>query len=206
MARMTREESRIQTREKLLASARAVFAREGYGGASVDRIAEDAGFTKGAFYSNFESKEDVFLQLFETTGVREAEDLGRALQGIVEPEAIIAAVAAWVDDHRKDADTLLLLHEMIRRARADATFGRRHEVLFHQNWLAVGHLLSPIFEGHPMPADPLSLGALVMELTYGTALHFHRQPTAGDLVALSLRALRVTATQSGKTHQSLKKR
>ncbi|MBB3228220.1 AcrR family transcriptional regulator [Luteibacter sp. Sphag1AF] len=195
MARMTREESRTLTRSKLLASARAVFAREGYGGASVDRIAEHAGFTKGAFYSNFESKEDVFLQLLENTGVEEAEDLGHALSGIADPDAIIKAVASWANHHRKDPDTPLILYEMIRRARADATFGKRHEVLFHQNWLAVGTLLMPIFEGRQAPTDPLSLGALVMELTYGNALHFHSHPTAGDLVSLALKALRSSAPQ-----------
>lgn len=198
MARMTREESRTLTRSKLLASARAVFAREGYGGASVDRIAEHAGFSKGAFYSNFESKEDIFLQLLETTGVEEAEDLRRALEGVVAPDAIIQAAADWADHHRKDPDTPLILHEMIRRARADATFGERHEVLFHQNWLTVGGLLMPIFEGQSAPTDPLSLGALVMELTYGTALHFQTHPSAGDLVSLVLQSLRSNALKDEK--------
>ena len=59
--RLTREESRAVTREKLLASAYEVMAREGYEGASIDRIAEEAGFSKGAFYSNFDSKEEIFL-------------------------------------------------------------------------------------------------------------------------------------------------
>ena len=64
--RLTREESRAVTREKLLASAYEVMAREGYEGASIDRIAEEAGFSKGAFYSNFESKDEIFLELLET--------------------------------------------------------------------------------------------------------------------------------------------
>ena len=66
--RMTCEESREHIRAKLLASARALFATEGFGGASVDGIAEEAGFTKGAFYSNFESKEDIVLDLLEGGG------------------------------------------------------------------------------------------------------------------------------------------
>jgi AcrR family transcriptional regulator len=194
---MTREESRIQTRLKLLAAARAVFARQGYGGASVDRIAEHAGFSKGAFYSNFESKEDVFLQLLETTGIEEAEDLRKTLEGVVSPDDIIQAVADWADNHRKDPDTPLILQEMIRRARADETFGRRHEQLFHHNWLTVGRLLMPIFEGHSTPTDAMSLGALVMELTYGNVLHFQTDPTAGKLVGIVLQSLRFRARHSG---------
>lgn len=54
---------RERTRERLLDAAAQVFARVGFGAASVEAIAEAAGFTRGAFYSNFESKEHLFLEL-----------------------------------------------------------------------------------------------------------------------------------------------
>ena len=63
--RMTREESRAATRERLLAAARSVFARSGFHGASVEEIASEAGFSTGALYSNFDGKEDLFLVLME---------------------------------------------------------------------------------------------------------------------------------------------
>ena len=56
MARLTREQSQAITRERILSAAGDVVARDGYDGASVDRIAEAAGYSKGAFYSNFSSK------------------------------------------------------------------------------------------------------------------------------------------------------
>lgn len=59
--RLTREESQAQTRGRLLDAARTVFAGRGYHGASVEEIAEEAGYSKGAVYSNFESKEEIFL-------------------------------------------------------------------------------------------------------------------------------------------------
>lgn len=62
---MSREESKAQTRERLLDSARKVFAERGYHAASVDEVAERAGFSTGALYSNFEGKEDLFLALLE---------------------------------------------------------------------------------------------------------------------------------------------
>ncbi|MCE9522821.1 MAG: TetR/AcrR family transcriptional regulator, partial [Alphaproteobacteria bacterium] len=62
-ARLTRAEQQAQTRERLLAAAERVFARHGYGGASIDLISAEAGYSKGAIYSNFESKEEVFLEL-----------------------------------------------------------------------------------------------------------------------------------------------
>jgi AcrR family transcriptional regulator len=63
--RLTRQESRQRTRERLLAAAVEVFSRQGYHAASVDEIAEAAGFSKGAVYSNFASKEDLFLALLD---------------------------------------------------------------------------------------------------------------------------------------------
>jgi AcrR family transcriptional regulator len=63
--RLTRAERKAETREHLLEAAMRVFARKGYAGASVDDIAEEAGFTVGALYSNFDGKQGLFLAAFE---------------------------------------------------------------------------------------------------------------------------------------------
>lgn len=60
-----RDEQRTRTRAELLDAAATIFARSGYHGASLDEIAEAAGFTKGAIYSNFRSKEELFLALLD---------------------------------------------------------------------------------------------------------------------------------------------
>jgi AcrR family transcriptional regulator len=59
--RLTREESRAQTRATLIAVGRTHFLRYGLGGAVTEKIAEDAGYSRGALYANFEDKEDLFL-------------------------------------------------------------------------------------------------------------------------------------------------
>ena len=59
--RLTREESRAQTRATLIAVGRKHFLRYGLGGAVAEKIAEDAGYSRGALYANFEGKEDLFL-------------------------------------------------------------------------------------------------------------------------------------------------
>jgi AcrR family transcriptional regulator len=61
--RLTRAEAKARTRELLLDAAARTFARKGFAGASVEEIAEEAGFTVGALYSNFAGKEDLFLEL-----------------------------------------------------------------------------------------------------------------------------------------------
>jgi AcrR family transcriptional regulator len=62
---LTPERRRAMTREHLIEAAAVVFARDGYHGASLDDVAATAGFTKGAVYSNFKSKEDLFLALVD---------------------------------------------------------------------------------------------------------------------------------------------
>lgn len=62
---LTPERRRLQTRQHLLAAAAQVFAQRGYHEATLEEIAAAAGFTKGAVYSNFGGKEDLFLSLTE---------------------------------------------------------------------------------------------------------------------------------------------
>jgi AcrR family transcriptional regulator len=62
---LTRVERKAQTREDLLAAGDEVFREHGFHGASLDQVAAAAGYTKGAVYSNFASKEDLFLAIYE---------------------------------------------------------------------------------------------------------------------------------------------
>jgi AcrR family transcriptional regulator len=62
---LTPERRRAMTRQHLLDAAAVVFARDGFHGASIDEVAATAGFTKGAVYSNFKNKDDLFLELLD---------------------------------------------------------------------------------------------------------------------------------------------
>lgn len=82
--RLTRAEARAQTRRRLLDAAAATFARKGYDAASVEEIAEAAGYSVGAVYSNFSGKEQLFSELrSERAAMRldEVADALRAAQG-----------------------------------------------------------------------------------------------------------------------------
>ncbi|MCE3265635.1 MAG: TetR family transcriptional regulator [Solirubrobacterales bacterium] len=61
--RLSRKEKQAETREQLLEAAERVFLRRGLEGSSVEEISAEAGFTRGAFYSNFESKDQLFVEL-----------------------------------------------------------------------------------------------------------------------------------------------
>lgn len=64
-ARLTRSERSAQTRRELLQAAERRFLEHGYHATTLDEIADDAGYTKGAVYSTFQSKAGLFLALFD---------------------------------------------------------------------------------------------------------------------------------------------
>jgi AcrR family transcriptional regulator len=94
--RLSRAERKELTRELLLDAAIEVFARKGYHGASLDDVAEAAGFTKGAVYSNFTRKADLFLALLERETRRRNAALAEAISAV--PLELIPDLAAeWME-------------------------------------------------------------------------------------------------------------
>ena len=110
--RLTREQSKANTRERLLAAARRVFAHHGFHGASVEEIASRAGFSTGALYSNFDGKEDLFLVLME----REIEEHAREIADAVSARASVSERATggarqWMTMIEREPEVLLLFME-----------------------------------------------------------------------------------------------
>jgi AcrR family transcriptional regulator len=102
--RLTRAEAKARTRERLLGAAAHVFAQKGFAGASVEEIAESAGYSTGALYSNFSSKEQLFLELLsarrsrglERQGAVTAQLLEKAAAGDEEPLSVLSEFFAKV--------------------------------------------------------------------------------------------------------------
>jgi AcrR family transcriptional regulator len=76
--RLTRKEKQAKTRSSLMKSAAKVFCRHGMDRASIDQVAGDAGFTKGAFYANFKNKEELFLAMLDQHFAERIEETERA--------------------------------------------------------------------------------------------------------------------------------
>jgi AcrR family transcriptional regulator len=184
--RLTREESRALTREKLLESAYLVMAREGYESASIDRIAEEAGFSKGAFYSNFSSKEEIFLELLERHSLQDVSEVTKLLENVHDPREIIDVIANWADSRSGDSSWGMLALDLFRRAKRDSTFGERHAQLFRKQWAGLGEILLRIFPPGAAPARAEALGGIVCELTYQAAASFMIGPTVGEMVKTTL--------------------
>lgn len=121
--------SRENTRARLLDAAAEVFAEVGLDGASVEEVCERAGFTRGAFYSNFESKDELFLMLagrvaeVRVSAVRRRVDELAAAGALAEgcdPLALVREVMEAGDDDRLG---VLLMSEIRIRALRDREFG-----------------------------------------------------------------------------------
>lgn len=76
---LTRKEQQAHTRSCLMRSAAKVFARRGLHQASIDDVTADAGYTKGAFYANFDSKEDLFLAMLDERFEQRLEQIRRLM-------------------------------------------------------------------------------------------------------------------------------
>ena len=86
--RLTRPEQKVRTRDRLLAAAARVIGRRGLGDASIDEISEDAGYSTGAFYANFASKDEVFAAALRF----QVEELQRATQASPESDPVTVGV------------------------------------------------------------------------------------------------------------------
>ena len=94
---LTPDRRRRQTKEHLLEAAAQVLSERGYHGATLDEVAAKAGFTKGAVYSNFKNKEDLFLALLDSMREKEMERLHQTIEASeVPPEARLGDFVAFM--------------------------------------------------------------------------------------------------------------
>ena len=120
--RLTRLESKEVTRMRLIEAAERLFMRQGFDEASVEEISETAGYSRGAFYSNFENKEQVFLAVIDRRRPKAVDDI---FQRPSEPAERIAAVREWFSNQWRLKDFMALRLEFSRRAMRDRSV-RKH--------------------------------------------------------------------------------
>lgn len=162
--RLTREQSRDQTRQRLLDAAQAMFMKKGFVGASVEDIALAAGYTRGAFYSNFRSKPELLIELLR----RDHEEMEAGLNAIFDPaltrEQMEAKVQTYYSRLPQDNKCFLLWVEAKLLAAREARFRVRFNEFMKEKR---EHLAAYINEFArrvgtplPLPADVLALGLI----------------------------------------------
>lgn len=110
--RLSREEQKARTRARLIAGGRRVFARRGFHRALLEEIAEEAGYSTGAIYSNFQSKEDLFLAVLDEHIARRRDAVRRAVAAASTPaERARAGADDWMRFLREEPDWYPLFME-----------------------------------------------------------------------------------------------
>jgi AcrR family transcriptional regulator len=175
--RLTRAQQQDVTRQRLLAAAEQAIARHGYGGASIDVIATEAGYSKGAIYSNFAGKEAIFLELLRLYMSRDMAELEKIVG--LEPDKVAAAVKGWLQTMHIENDCPLLMTELQLQARRSPAFAERYYTLQEQHTSTLGKILKRYFKALsvPLPMDPVDLAGSMIALAHGLSLQ--RRPSEG---------------------------
>ena len=121
-----RSARKAHTRASLLQAAARVYARSGFGGATLDEVAAEAGFTKGAVYSHFGSKENLLLALLEEhLASQVAEQIELFDRERTTWERPLAGSARWMERLEEDPDAFRLFVELWVYAQRDERLRER---------------------------------------------------------------------------------
>ena len=179
MKRLGRVERAAANRALVLAAAREVFLARGYHGATLEQIAEEAGFSKGVVYSQFDSKADLFLALLEArVEERAAENVrvARSLAG----GGLQALLEHLIRGDQATPGWLLLVIEFRVHAARDPVLSRRYAAVHARTVEGVAQALATVLgdDGEEPAVPARRLAELAMALSTGTTLEWAANPDA----------------------------
>jgi AcrR family transcriptional regulator len=191
--RLTRVEQSVRNRELVLAAARRMFLERGYHGASLEQIADEAGFSKGVVYSQFESKADLFLGLMEQRIKERNAENARFVDRLVASDGLSVdhGLRALVDHaserDRADADWGLLVIEFRVHAARNPELNHRYGELHERTVAGVAGVVARIYEraGQTLPLPAPELARLLLTVAAGARLE---QATNSELLPITVLA------------------
>ncbi|MEU8604708.1 TetR/AcrR family transcriptional regulator [Streptomyces parvulus] len=172
MARLTRAQQREQTRRRLIEAAGSVFGRLGFEAAPIEVIAEEAGFSRGAFYSNFESKDELFIELVQNHFDAEIDTLGRALARITHANDLAPTIERRYRTLGENSSWCLLTTEFQMYAMRGGRMAGRFSEIYEDYRRRLGELIALHFDrlGIRSSLTPYEFGAAQIALSHGLAL------------------------------------
>lgn len=191
MSPLTRKERQARTRSRLMDSAGKLFCRHGLERASIDEVAEDAGFTKGAFYANFKSKQELFLAMLDDHFEERVRQLDRVL-ATDEPVQVQAREAgrAFAESVGGSPEWTRLFFEFATHATRDEDF--RQELLTRYRTLRrrIAELYHRRAREHgkelPLPAEQLAMMTMAMAKGMAVERMLDRDAVPDDLYGTML--------------------
>jgi AcrR family transcriptional regulator len=167
--RMTRRESQDATRASLLEAAEKTFIRFGFDGSSIDRITRLAGFSRGAFYSNFPDKDALFLAVLEKRRVASAGDLDAIFLFHRDAAGRLRAARDWYVEQFQEKRWIALRTEFQLRALRNRTVKKRLAALWRQELEKYAALIAQYFSeaGIPLAGAPESIALALLAAAQG---------------------------------------
>jgi AcrR family transcriptional regulator len=194
--RLNREESQARTRNLLIEAARSEIVKKGFAQASVRDIAEAAGFSQGAFYSNFPDKEAILLELVQRHQSEERAKIEAALNATQgNATTAMAGIEKWAVTINSDPGFAILAIELQLQALRSPSFAQGYNDLNRRHRRALGVLVSRLFEllGRKAPADPAEIATGFIAMGRGMALMSKDGESGGRIILTFLKALIASA-------------
>jgi AcrR family transcriptional regulator len=188
-ARQTRKEKQAETRQRLLDAAERVFLRSGLQGSSVEEIAAEAGYSRGAFYSNFNSKDELFVELLQDRVYRQyAEMAEQAQEQPGTPRERLRWGIERVRDVQKDEGGSWLFRlwlECLTQAARDEEFRKLAATFWSGNRALLAEQTKETYKeiGGKPPLPPKQIATAMIALDVGLAVQHLVDP---DEVSLDL--------------------
>lgn len=194
MVRLTREEAKEQTRRRLLESGRQLLCQDGFQETRVEGICEAAGFTRGAFYAHFRSKDDFFLTLLVERSARQQGQLQAAFQADLPFEARLDAARDWLSANIEgEREFALAVSEFSAYAARDPELRARLAELQGQLREQVAGLVAAYVEGvgQRMSLPFEDVATMIIALGEGLATQYYLDDKAlpGQLFEKGLTAM-----------------
>ena len=190
----SREATQEQTRQRLIDAAWQQVAERGFAATTVRDIARVAGYTQGAFYSNFNSKEDLLLDLLREHKRAEASSMEHLFdQAGDDLDATLEVLKDWSRTLSLDTRPALLASELQLLAVRNPNFGQAYAELIAEQRKAYATLLERQFKrlNKRPPAPPLELAGALIAMVMGQMVVHAQQGTteSGESMAAIVRAL-----------------
>jgi AcrR family transcriptional regulator len=182
--RLTRVERRERTREGLISAAEHLFTERGFHASTVDEIALEAGYTKGAVYSNFASKEDLFFAVYERRAERAVAEIEQILHenGPAAGLELLASDAARRRGGAEDGWLAVFFEfwaHVVRRPELRDRFAKVHGRALEPMAAAVERFVGE--RGISIPVEARSVNVAMNAMVLGLSLERLTQPDVVDV-------------------------
>jgi len=162
--RLTREDSRERTTQRLLAAAQKLIAKKGLSATTLEDIAEEAGYTRGAFYSNFAGKHDLFIELLRRDQVQTLAQLPPLRDDSLPIDVILKRAREFLGRSYRTNEAFMVWTEARLLAARDAKFRAKFKAMLTEERAQIDTVVEYLFQ-RLGTTPPLPAPAIVMGLT-----------------------------------------